>query len=64
MKLNHNRRAALISITEKYQVTNIWMTNECDVKIQFDFDFSLRVRGQHTKTTGRRGRTVGVSKKK
>lgn len=25
---------------------------------------SLRVRGQHTKTTGRRGRTVGVSKKK
>uniref|UniRef100_A0A8C6G9S6 Small ribosomal subunit protein uS13 n=1 Tax=Mus spicilegus TaxID=10103 RepID=A0A8C6G9S6_MUSSI len=23
----------------------------------------LRVRGQHTKTTGRRGRTVGVSKK-
>ncbi len=28
------------------------------------FHFSLRVRGQHTKTTGRRGRTVGVSKKK
>ncbi len=26
--------------------------------------FGLRVRGQHTKTTGRRGRTVGVSKKK
>ncbi len=25
---------------------------------------SLRVRGQHTKTTGRRGKTVGVSKKK
>merc|ERR1712242_595740 len=24
----------------------------------------LRVRGQHTKTTGRRGRTVGVAKKK
>ncbi|EPX70911.1 40S ribosomal protein S18 [Schizosaccharomyces octosporus yFS286] len=24
----------------------------------------LRVRGQHTKTTGRRGKTVGVSKKK
>ncbi|XP_075396583.1 small ribosomal subunit protein uS13-like [Tenrec ecaudatus] len=24
----------------------------------------LRVQGQHTKTTGRRGRTVGVSKKK
>lgn len=26
--------------------------------------FGLRVRGQHTKTTGRRGRQVGVSKKK
>ena len=25
---------------------------------------SVRVRGQHTKTTGRRGRTVGVAKKK
>merc|ERR1712071_246212 len=26
--------------------------------------WGLRVRGQHTKTTGHRGRTVGVSKKK
>ena len=26
--------------------------------------WGLRVRGQHTKTTGRRGRTVGVAKKK
>uniref|UniRef100_A0A8C0HFI2 Small ribosomal subunit protein uS13 n=1 Tax=Chelonoidis abingdonii TaxID=106734 RepID=A0A8C0HFI2_CHEAB len=26
--------------------------------------WELRVRGQHTKMTGRRGRTVGVSKKK
>ena len=26
--------------------------------------WTLRVRGQHTKTTGRRGRTVGVAKKK
>ncbi|KAJ1720086.1 ribosomal 40S subunit protein S18B [Coemansia erecta] len=26
--------------------------------------WGLRVRGQHTKTTGRRGRTVGVTKKK
>ncbi len=26
--------------------------------------WGLRVRGQHTKTTGRRGRTVGVSTKK
>ncbi|KAJ2358155.1 ribosomal 40S subunit protein S18B, partial [Coemansia sp. RSA 2610] len=27
-------------------------------------DWHLRVRGQHTKTTGRGGRTVGVTKKK
>ena len=26
--------------------------------------WSLRVKGQHTKTTGRRGRTVGVARKK
>jgi len=26
--------------------------------------WGLRVRGQHTKTTGRKGRTIGVSKKK
>uniref|UniRef100_A0A7S4MLN6 40S ribosomal protein S18 n=1 Tax=Vannella robusta TaxID=1487602 RepID=A0A7S4MLN6_9EUKA len=26
--------------------------------------FGLRVRGQHTKTTGRRGKTVGVARKK
>ena len=26
--------------------------------------FGLRVRGQHTCSTGRRGKTVGVSKKK
>ena len=30
----------------------------------FFFFYSLRVRGQHTKTTGRKGRTVGVAKKK
>lgn len=34
------------------------------VNAVFAFPCSLRVRGQHTKTTGRRGRTVGVSKKK
>jgi ribosomal protein S13 len=26
--------------------------------------WGLRVKGQHTKTTGRRGRTVGVAKKR
>eukprot|EP00004_Rigifila_ramosa_P003730 TRINITY_DN1397_c0_g1_i1.p1 TRINITY_DN1397_c0_g1~~TRINITY_DN1397_c0_g1_i1.p1 ORF type:complete len:164 (+),score=48.04 TRINITY_DN1397_c0_g1_i1:30-494(+) len=52
--------------------------NNLDNKLREDFErlrkikvhrgvrhsLGLRVRGQHTKTTGRRGRTVGVSKKK
>ena len=54
------------------------MANGLDNKIREDLErlkkirahrglrhyWGLRVRGQHTKTTGRRGRTVGVSKKK
>jgi small subunit ribosomal protein S18e len=54
------------------------MSNILDSKIRDDLErlkkirahrglrhfWGLRVRGQHTKTTGRRGRTVGVSKKK
>lgn len=54
------------------------IANQLDYKFREDCDrlrkmrshrgmrhyFGLRVRGQHTKTTGRRGRTVGVSKKK
>jgi len=53
-------------------------SNGLDNKLREDFErlkkirshrgirhyWGLRVRGQHTKTTGRRGRTVGVSKKK
>ncbi|CAF1309945.1 unnamed protein product [Didymodactylos carnosus] len=53
-------------------------SNNVDTKVREDLErlkkirahrglrhyWSLRVRGQHTKTTGRRGRTVGVSKKK
>lgn len=53
-------------------------SNNVDTKVRDDLErmkkirvhrglrhfWSLRVRGQHTKTTGRRGRTVGVSKKK
>jgi small subunit ribosomal protein S18e len=52
--------------------------NGLDFKIREDLDrlrkirchrglrhyWGVRVRGQHTKTTGRRGKTVGVSKKK
>ena len=54
------------------------IANQLDTKLREDFErmrkirnhrglrhmWTLRVRGQHTKTTGRRGRTVGVSKKK
>lgn len=54
------------------------VANVLDVKLRDDLEaakrsrrhiglrhyWGLRVRGQHTKTTGRRGRTVGVSKKK
>jgi small subunit ribosomal protein S18e len=54
------------------------IANNLDFKLREDLDrlrkirahrglrhmWGLRVRGQHTKTTGRRGRTVGVSKKK
>ena len=54
------------------------VANVLDVKLREDLEmlkkirahrglrhyWGLRVRGQHTKTTGRRGRTVGVSKKK
>ncbi|PAA58196.1 hypothetical protein BOX15_Mlig028326g1, partial [Macrostomum lignano] len=54
------------------------ISNQLDTKLREDLErlkrvrahrglrhyWTLRVRGQHTKTTGRRGRTVGVSKKK
>ncbi|EGC28736.1 40S ribosomal protein S18 [Dictyostelium purpureum] len=54
------------------------LANQIDVKFREDLErlkkirahrgirhhFGLRVRGQKTKTTGRRGRTVGVAKKR
>ena len=54
------------------------LANGLDNKLREDFErlkkirchrglrhsWGLRVRGQHTKTTGRRGRTMGVSGKK
>ncbi|XP_049850250.1 40S ribosomal protein S18-like [Schistocerca gregaria] len=54
------------------------LANNVDIKLREDIDmmvrirchrglrhyWGVRVRGQHTKTTGRRGRTVGVSHKK
>jgi len=54
------------------------ISNNVDTKLREDIErlkkvrahrglrhyWGLRVRGQHTKTTGRKGRTMGVSKKK
>eukprot|EP00116_Pleurobrachia_bachei_P013097 sb/3473359/ len=54
------------------------LSNQLDNKLREDLErlkkirahrglrhyWGLRVRGQHTKTTGRKGRTVGVAKKK
>ncbi|CAL4919510.1 unnamed protein product [Urochloa decumbens] len=54
------------------------VSNALDMKLRDDLErlkkirnhrglrhyWGLRVRGQHTKTTGRRGKTVGVSKKR
>ena len=65
----------IISILGK---TGQMMSNLLDNKLREDLErlkkirahrglrhyWGVRVRGQHTKTTGRRGRTVGVSKKK
>ena len=65
----------IISILGK---TGQMMSNMLDNKLREDLErlkkirahrglrhyWGVRVRGQHTKTTGRRGRTVGVSKKK
>eukprot|EP01027_Heterolobosea_sp_BB2_P027097 GEZU01042310.1.p1 GENE.GEZU01042310.1~~GEZU01042310.1.p1 ORF type:complete len:156 (+),score=68.95 GEZU01042310.1:488-955(+) len=59
---------------KSYHIT----ANNLDMKLRDDIErlrkiknhrglrhmWGLRVRGQHTKTTGRRGRTIGVSKKK
>merc|ERR1711893_22193 len=69
-----SKRAGELSDEEVEKV----ITNVLDSKIREDLErlkkirahrglrhyWGLRVRGQHTKTTGRRGRTVGVSKKK
>ncbi|EIM20061.1 ribosomal protein S13 [Wallemia mellicola CBS 633.66] len=68
-----NRRKD-ITDGKNYQV----VSNQVDAKLRDDLErlkkirahrglrhfWGIRVRGQHTKTTGRRGKTVGVSKKK
>jgi small subunit ribosomal protein S18e len=68
-----NRRKDPKDGTYSHQVSNNW-----DTKMRDDLEkmkkiklhkglrhyFGLRVRGQHTCSTGRRGKTVGVTKKK
>ena len=68
-----NRKKDVKEGTDTQQVANNW-----DTKIREDLErmkkmklhkglrhyFGLKVRGQHTCSTGRRGKTVGVSKKK
>ena len=68
-----NRRRDIKEGDNTQQVSNGW-----DTKIREDLErmkkmklhkglrhfFGLKVRGQHTCSTGRRGKTVGVSKKK
>jgi small subunit ribosomal protein S18e len=68
-----NRKKDVKEGTFSHQVANNW-----DTKIREDLErmkkiklhkglrhyFGLRVRGQHTCSTGRRGKTVGVTKKK
>ena len=68
-----NRRRDPVDGTTSQQVANNW-----DIKIREDLEkmkkmklyrglrhyFGYKVRGQHTKSTGRRGNIVGVAKKK
>ena len=68
-----NRRRDPKDGTDSQQTTNNW-----DTKLREDLEkmkkmklhkglrhyFGLRVRGQHTCSTGRRGKTMGVTKKK
>lgn len=49
----------------KTTVNNYILTTKCNRNHRgLRHYWGLRVRGQHTKTTGRRGKTVGVSKKR
>ncbi|PSR86084.1 40S ribosomal protein [Actinidia chinensis var. chinensis] len=50
----------LLALAHHCLLYDIWM----GTTVVFVTTGVLRVRGQHTKTTGRRGKTVGVSKKR
>lgn len=65
------------TLTNMFLLSQI-LSNQLDSKMREDLErlkrirnhrglrhyWGIKVRGQHTKTTGRRGKTVGVSKKK
>jgi ribosomal protein S13 len=71
-------RKRLLSLTGAVCPCAQCFANGLDFKLREDLDrmrkirchrglrhyWGVRVRGQHTKTTGRRGKTVGVAKKK
>merc|ERR1712242_580220 len=72
------RIITIISNPRQYKIPDYFLNRQKDNKVREDLErlkkirahrglrhyWGVRVRGQHTKTTGRRGRTVGVSKKK
>uniref|UniRef100_A0A915DFP4 Small ribosomal subunit protein uS13 n=1 Tax=Ditylenchus dipsaci TaxID=166011 RepID=A0A915DFP4_9BILA len=64
--VNIDRKTSRMARTHK-----LVLSNNLESKYRDEFEhmkkihyWGLRVRGQHTKTTGRKGRPVGVSKKK
>ena len=40
-----------------------WRTDSLQAELKLLGQYGLRVRGQHTRTTGRKGKAVGVKKK-
>merc|ERR1711931_295222 len=62
----------------QYKIPDWFLNRQLDIKLREDLErlkkirahrglrhyWGLRTRGQHTKTTGHKGKTVGVSKKK
>merc|ERR1712173_530505 len=72
------RIVTIMSNPRQYKIPDWFLNRQLDIKLREDLErlkkirahrglrhyWGVRVRGQHTKTTGRRGRTVGASKKK
>nr|ACY30447.1 RPS18.A-like protein [Liriodendron tulipifera] len=58
------RYSQVVSNALDMKLRDDWTTEEDQDHRGLRHYWGLRVRGQHTKTTGRRGKTVGVSKKR